>query len=305
MKSYAFLDYVTQAYVALVGLLVLFFHGDRVGHWPLVVAAHALGAVGIHLLVIGHARWPGNRLLDFCRHLYPLPLWVLFYCESGRLNQMFVNGCLDGWFLRAEEAVFGGQPSLAFMEALPQRLASEILHGAYFAFYPMVAGVGLALFGKDRAVCRQYVGVTALVFAVCDAAFIFLPVVGPRVLEPELAAALFPGAPADLLARAVIPESVAGGALRRIVTWVYGRFESPGGAFPCSHVAAALSTLYFSSRHLPRARAPHAVLVALLALATVYGRYHYVVDVLAGVATAAVLIPLGNRLHAKMASASE
>jgi membrane-associated phospholipid phosphatase len=35
----------------------------------------------------------------------------------------------------------------------------------------------------------------------------------------------------------------------------------------------------------------------LLCLATVYCRYHYAVDVVAGGLTAAVLIPLGNRLY--------
>ena len=38
-------------------------------------------------------------------------------------------------------------------------------------------------------------------------------------------------------------------------------------------------------------------LAILLCLATVYCRYHYAVDVIAGVVTAAVLIPLGNALY--------
>jgi len=37
----------------------------------------------------------------------------------------------------------------------------------------------------------------------------------------------------------------------------------------------------------------------LLCVSTVYCRYHYVVDVFAGVLTALVLVPLGNKLYFK------
>jgi membrane-associated phospholipid phosphatase len=43
----------------------------------------------------------------------------------------------------------------------------------------------------------------------------------------------------------------------------------------------------------------HLTVAVLLCISTVYCRYHYVVDVLAGALTAALLIPLGNRLFFK------
>jgi membrane-associated phospholipid phosphatase len=39
-------------------------------------------------------------------------------------------------------------------------------------------------------------------------------------------------------------------------------------------------------------------------MATIYCRYHYAVDVIAGGLTAAVLIPIGNRLYFKFRNAS-
>lgn len=59
----------------------------------------------------------------------------------------------------------------------------------------------------------------------------------------------------------------------------------------------AVCTLWFTWRCFPRLRVAHAVLVVLLCLATVYCRYHYAVDVLAGIAAGAVLIPLGTLLY--------
>jgi membrane-associated phospholipid phosphatase len=44
------------------------------------------------------------------------------------------------------------------------------------------------------------------------------------------------------------------------------------------------------------------VLLALLAASTVYCRYHYVVDVLAGLGLAVVTVPLGDRIYDRLAS---
>jgi membrane-associated phospholipid phosphatase len=73
--------------------------------------------------------------------------------------------------------------------------------------------------------------------------------------------------------------------------------EAAGAAFPSSHVAVSLCTCLFSWRYLRRIRWVHALMVTLLCLATVYCRYHYAVDVIAGVVAGLILVPLGDWLH--------
>jgi len=96
------------------------------------------------------------------------------------------------------------------------------------------------------------------------------------------------------------PESVRRAVFFQLMGWVYRHFESAGAAFPSSHVTVAICTLYFSFLYLRPIRYVHLVATILLCVSTVYGRYHYVVDVVAGLALAAVLIPLGNRLYFKL-----
>jgi membrane-associated phospholipid phosphatase len=67
----------------------------------------------------------------------------------------------------------------------------------------------------------------------------------------------------------------------------------------------AIATVFFSFRYLRPIRWPHFAVAILLCLATVYCRYHYAVDVVAGVLAAAVLIPLGNWLYFKFAKTDE
>jgi membrane-associated phospholipid phosphatase len=85
----------------------------------------------------------------------------------------------------------------------------------------------------------------------------------------------------------------------QIMNWLYRVFEAPGSALPSSHVAVALCTVYFSFRYLRPIRYIHLSVACLLCLSTVYCRYHYLLDVLAGLVTAAILIPLGNWLYFK------
>ncbi len=304
-KHYAFIDYATQGYMVLVGLLVLAFHNDRVSAWPLLLACHAVVIGLVHWLIQAQAARPANKVLEFVRHFYPVLLYTAFYRETGSLNQMFVAGYLDAFFIRLEEQVFHVQPSLAFMEALPFLPVSELFYVSYFSYYVMIAGVGLALFFRNRAQFYHYVSVVSFVFYVCYLLYIFLPVMGPRIFFKELTDYNLPDEflPSEFLPG--FPAAVQLGPFYRIMALIYHVFEAPGAAFTSSHVAVAITTAFFSYRYLRSIRRLHFVVVVLLCIATVYCRYHYVVDVVAGALTAGLLIPLGNALYFKLSRARE
>jgi membrane-associated phospholipid phosphatase len=299
MKHYAFIDYATQLYLALVAVIILVLHGNAVPGWPWLVAAHAVTIVGIHGLILITAARPRNRALDFFRHFYPVLLYAGLYRETAALNQMVHRGYLDAFFYRLDEQIFGGAPSFAFMAAFPCRLISEIFYAAYFSYYLMIGGVGLALFFRQRAQFYHYISVTSFVFYVCYLIYIFLPVVGPQIYYPNLSHITLP---ADQMPAVVpaFPAAVQEGIFYRIMEVIYKYFESPGAAFPSSHVAIAIVTVYFSFLYLPKIRWPHLVMVVLLCLATVYCRYHFAIDVVAGVLMAAVTLPIGNELYRRL-----
>lgn len=292
-RHYTFVDFATQGYLVAVAGLILLLHGNSVPLWPWLLLAHTIAIAVVHGLILSHARWPSNRVLDFLRHFYPVLLYVGFYRETGELNQMTMTGYLDPFFVRLEERIFGTQPSLAFMQSLPFRPISELFYASYFSYYLMIVGVGLALFVRDRRQFFHYVSVVSFVFYVCYLIYIFTPVMGPRVFERVIDGYELPARfqPSDSLE---IPAAIQAGVFFRIMAWIYGTFEAPGAAFPSSHVAVALTTVYFSFRYLRRIRFVHLVVAVLLCLSTVYCRYHFAVDVVAGAITASILVPLGN-----------
>ena len=299
MKRYLFVDYATQAYIALVGLLILFFNNSTVPAWPWLLGAHAAGLVLIHALIQVHARGKASRVIEFLRHFYPVLLYTAFFVETGSLNRMFFPDYLDPIAIRWEQALFGCQPSVLFMQKLPWLAVSELFYASYFSYYVMVGGVGIALFLRSRQQFFHYVSVLSFLFYVCYLIYILLPIIGSRAFFHQAEGYALPPAIQQLAVVDTYPEAVQAGVFFRLMRWVYRVFEAPGSAIPSSHVAVALCTVYFSFRYLRRIRYVHLGVAILLCLSTVYCRYHYVIDVLTGLVTAAVLIPAGNWLYCK------
>ena len=296
MKNYLFIDYATQAYIAVVGCMIALFHNHTVAHWQILLLAHGLGLALVHGLVIGHHRWPGNRVLDFLRHYYPILLYSFFYRETGELNRMFFPEYLDHGFIRLEDWLFGFQPCIEFMDRFPYLALSEIFYASYFSYYVMITGVGLALLLRNRRQFAHYVTVVSFVFYLCYLTYICLPVMGPRAFFREIDGFNLAPEVQALAENPVYPAAVQVGPFFQIMAWIYRNFEGPGAAFPSSHVAIALTTVWFSFLYLPRIRWLHLVVGLLLCGSTVYCRYHYVVDVVAGAAVTLILVPIGNGL---------
>jgi membrane-associated phospholipid phosphatase len=302
LKNYTFVDYATQGYIALSGLLILLFHNSTVLHWQSLAAMHAAGLVIIHGLI----QWGSGRqrgFLCFLRGFYPVLLYATLFGETGSINRMFFPEFLDPAFARIEQAIFGGQPSVRFMEKLPYLAVSEVFYASYFSYYLMIGGVGFALFFKDRKQFQHYVAVVSFLFYVCYLTYIVLPIIGSRAFFLTPPEYTLPPDIQQLAGNIEYPAAVKAGAFYRLMLWIYKVFEAPGAGFPSSHVAVAICTVYFSFKYLRPIRFFHLGLAVLLCLSTMYCRYHYVIDVIAGVITAAVVIPWGNRLYFKFTPA--
>jgi membrane-associated phospholipid phosphatase len=189
------------------------------------------------------------------------------------------------------------------MDKLPYLLVSELFYASYFSYYIMIVGVGIALFVRNRPGFYHYISVLSFVFYLCYSIYVFLPIIGPRVFFHDINGYVLPEAVQSLASTDVYPDTVKAGVFYKLMAWIYKVFEAPGAAFPSSHVAVAWCTVFFSFRYLRPIRWPHLVVAILLCLSTIYCRYHYAVDVLAGLVTAALLVPLGNWLYARFEEA--
>jgi membrane-associated phospholipid phosphatase len=299
MRSYRFIDWATQVFLGAVTLLLLvaLARGGDPRLAGTLLAAQITAALAVHGLIRWDASGRAPALISFLRHYYPILLYTGFFRETEWINQLLGLTRLDPHLIGWEQSLFGTQPSIRWMQLAPQPWVSEVLYASYFSFYLMIAGLGLWFWWKQPAVFPRFVAVVSFVFYCCYLLYMVVPVVGPRVFfdpspERELFLQLSGG-----VAPTGYPEAVQKGPFHLLMKLIYRNFEARSAAFPSSHVAIALTTLWFSWRYLRPIRWIHAFVVVLLCLSTVYCRYHYLVDVGAGILTAALLAPLGNWLY--------
>jgi membrane-associated phospholipid phosphatase len=269
------IDRATLVYVS-VALAFTLARGPRTMPAAALLPAALLLAALVAAVLAPRARESGpvGRLFG---EFYPLVLAAAFYTEVGLVN---VAGGVahDAIVQRAEEALFGGQPSLEWIRACPVPWWSSLLHGAYLSYYLILAGspLGLWLLGR-RDAARSAILLMMVTFYVCYAAFLAFPVAGPRYFFP----------PADNAATAV--------PLARLTHELLEKGSAWGTAFPSSHVAVAIVAAVAAWRGLRPLGAALLPAAVLLALGTVYGQLHYATDALAGALLAAVVLLLWPR----------
>ncbi len=257
-------DVVLVAYLLVTAALAL-AAGGRTG--ALLALVHTVVAGGIS--VMSRTRVPRNGLLRFFRVAYPLVLLPLLYGELRLLDQMVFHGFFDPTVQGWERALFGTELSVAAARALPYEWLSTVLHLGYVSYYLVVPVAAVASYLSDgpRGLERATVTIS-LGFFICYLFFAVFPVAGPRYLFPPLS-----GPPARSPVFPVVHSLLDSGS-------------SKGTAFPSSHVAASVSALLAAWRDGRRAFWWLLLPVTALVLGTVYGRFHYGVDALAGLGVA-------------------
>lgn len=228
-------------------------------------------ATGVLVLIGRETRRNAPMLLPL-RDWLPCVLIVLAYRESGLFIQPDVTHRLDQLFIPWDRELLG---SAWFQElvSLGSPWLGRIMELAYLLVYPFIplgfAAVYFARRGAGNSIARHAVidrYWTAVLFAVvaCYALFPFFPLTPPRLLFHDL-----PGGAADPL-------------LRGLNSWVLDRYSVQACIFPSGHVAGAVATALAVHAQRRRLGILFLFLAALIAASTVYGRYHYSADALAG-----------------------
>ncbi|MFQ5746127.1 MAG: phosphatase PAP2 family protein [Gemmatimonadota bacterium] len=267
-------DRLALGYLWLSGLLALASFSSR---GALIAALHAGGTAAI--LAVARRDVPGHRWLAFLRLAYPVAATPLLYSELAWLNQLLVTGYFDGVVQSWEQALFGVQLSVDASRWLPHLWISEILHAGYASYYVLVPGAALGVYLlAGRRALHEWTFTVGLAFFVCYLIFSVFPVAGPRYAFPPIE-----GPPARGFFFALVHRILEGGS-------------SKGTAFPSSHVAAAVTAWLAAGRHRRVLLVGFALPAVTLVLGTVYGRFHYGIDALAGIGIAGLSLALSPAL---------
>ena len=257
------------SYLALTaGLLATLGQGVP-GRASLVVLHLTLAA---SLLLLDRAR-PSAGILRVIRDWHPLLLFPLLYKEVELLARGIGDWRLTAAIPAWESALFGGQPSLYLSERLAFVPLSEYLHFCYLSYVIVVPSVAAYWYVSGRRVAfGELLLLLSTVMLGSYLFFIVLPVDSPYYLSQRL------GPP------------LSGHFFFDLVHQVSARGGARGGAFPSAHVSGAVVVSLVAWRHQPRLTYLLVPITASVMIATVYGRFHYVLDALAGAGLAIAVV---------------
>lgn len=267
IRLYPF-DYLVIGYSLVMLLLVTLFGRPLEAYYDEMIAYAALAALST--LIIHYSNQQTTRLGRFLRLCYPAILFTVFYRLTGGTMFLVFDSFFDWKITAFEKALFGVNPTLYIDQHLLNPWLTEIFMAAYFCYYLMIPGAVLGLFFSNRLeVLKELVTAICLTFFVSYPLFFLFPVEGPRWFFAEAYQHMLDGPLFWPLVKTVIDN----GAVH-------------GGCVPSTHVAVALVITMFSFRYYRAWRWPLTAITAGMAIGTFWGRFHYVSDVLIGVAIA-------------------
>lgn len=220
--------------------------------------------------LILHNRGRQSVAIGVVRDWLPLGLILLAYREMGWFALPFHGHPLEARWVVWDRAVLHSGVKAAievFGAVLPSVL--EISYALVYALGPFSLAVLYLYRRRDRA--DRFLFIFALGVLLCYAQFPLWPSEPPRVVFASQDVPAF--------------DTV----FRRFNWWMLGNCGIHTSVFPSAHVAAAFSAAFGMRQALPERKWVSrflAIMAVLIAVATVYGRYHYLADAAAGFSVA-------------------
>jgi membrane-associated phospholipid phosphatase len=245
-----------------------------------VLVPHAAGIIA--LLVLPALTYRSvNPWVIFIRSWYPVLVVPLMFTELYYLIPAVNPHDADALLQRLEIAIFGTIGAL-WMQRLYWPPLTELMFIAYAAFYflPLVPGIPLYLAG-DRRKFDRFVFLLMLNYYGAFAIYFLLPSVGPGIALAEQFTRELRGVFAS--------------------DWIYRTIHSMEGihhdCFPSVHTAIALVVVGYLYLHRWYSFLPLIPVSVATVFATIYCRYHYTPDILAGIVLAVVSLVVYRRLY--------
>lgn len=279
-------EWVTFAYLTWVNIVLGIFHRN-VPHAAMYVVAHVWLCLGIICLSWASAH-SKNQALRFARSWYPLPLYIAFFEELRGLVHMIFSGWFDRWLIQFDYGFAGVHPYL-WLARFSGPVMNEFMQFAYMTYFLYLVILPAILYAqRDRLAFWTVMVSTAMAHYSVYVVAVLLPIESPYY---SLAA--------------LETKSPAGGYFTATMDLIERFARVHGGAFPSAHVAGSMVALLAAYRYRRWLFWICLPFFASMCVATVYGRYHYVADVLAGIAVGAIGFAAGGWLMERKGALAE
>jgi membrane-associated phospholipid phosphatase len=298
-------EWVAFSYLAFSSLFILLF-AENLTHPVRLVGAQAIVAVVILVLCRLESRTHERRVTNsqmqnkadpsaalrtdkkvcattaekfwhFWRHWYPHLFFLFCFEELGKFMHLVTPSWQDAKLIAADYWLTGVHPTVWLEQfATPGRNDfMQFVYLTYFTYLLLVGGV--LYYRRDWRGYWSVMTYSAAGYAIGYVIAIFFPIESPWF---SMAGSWH--------------APLQGGPFTATINFIehYGRVR--GAAFPSEHVAGAVAALWGAWRHRRWLFWVMAPLVTCMCVSTVWGRYHYVVDVFGGMVTGTLGYVIGR-----------
>ncbi|MBN2225238.1 MAG: phosphatase PAP2 family protein [Deltaproteobacteria bacterium] len=255
----------TWAFFLFVTLLIIVFNNNG------AIRPYFIANIGILFLIVLIAlvvkRRPEFRPLVHLRNWYPAFLVTVPYRELSILIPQIQPRDIDDVLIRLDYFIFHVHPTV-FIERFEVPVLTDIFQLVYCSYYFLPILLGLVVY--LRRDMRDFIHVVFAIlfsFYVTYVGYMLFPAVGPRFSLYHLQTTALVGWVVTL-------------PIREYLNWLEHIMRD---AFPSGHTMLALVVLFYTWRYEKRLLFLFAPFAFLIIISTIYLRYHYAVDVLAGI----------------------
>jgi membrane-associated phospholipid phosphatase len=288
-------DVLMMAFATAIGagtLVVL----PRVPAWLEIVVPCALIVAGVPLVawLRTHLDLAPIRAL----HDWALIIVILVTYRAVVLLAGPAHGgqVVDPWLVAADRWLFGTDPTV-WLHRIASPALTEVLQIAYALFFTFPILVAAEVYARrSDSEFRQWMFTCGAACFLAYAGYLLLPAVGPRFTLHDVSA-LDRELPGLWLTPTLRAATSAGGPVAAGMQDSVAMAGAARDGFPSGHVAVTVVAIWWGWVSRLRVRWVLSVAGALMAFGAVYLRYHYVVDVLAGVAVAGLCLAVAPSAH--------
>ena len=246
--------------------------------------------VAVYFLLAYADSFRRTLLLGVIRDWFPVTLMLLCYREMGWFAQAHTSFDLENSWVVWDRIILNAWGGRALIEALGPVLPSllEISYSLVYAIAPF--SMAMLYFYRQRERVNIFLFTFLLGILLSYSLFPYFPSEPPRTV--------FPGE----------DFPTVNTIFRRFNWYLLGGYGIHTSVFPSAHVSGAFAAAFGMRLALPERQWIERlllVLATLIAIATVYGRYHYAVDGLAGVAVSLVAWGVAWRLRKRLVFVGE
>jgi len=271
-------DMLNFAFLSSLTLVTALFYREVAN--PLSLITLYAGLIFLQILLIG-TKDSGNFLKLTYDLIFPTACILIIFDSLEQLVHFINPRDIDPLLIKLDYLIFNGYPTV-MMESITAPLLTDILQAAYSTYYvlPVALGIALKIRGDEKAF-DQSLFLIMLCFYLSYVGYMLMPAIGPRFTMNHLHEKALEGL--------FIAEP-----LQKLLNGLEGTKRD---AFPSGHTAITLTVVYLAWRYEKRLFAVFLPVAIALIVSTVYCRYHYVVDVIGGVALTLLTILLGEKYY--------